>query len=158
MKSKNLLTIVLLVLCCVGSANGAIVNTSVGTFDVTVMVGDFNSLSAVLMSQVWWNDSVLATEFAAAVQTALGLPHFGGQAGPYFAHTLGASSVTASVWCVNLVAGCTPPAAIDNAGVSISGGGISWAVAQRTNMPEGSTMGFMLLGLTPFVLRRMHTT
>ena len=45
-------------------ANAGVISTTTGDYDVTTVAGSFSELAPVLMSQVWWGDPILASEFA----------------------------------------------------------------------------------------------
>ena len=53
-------------------ANAVLIDTSIGEYEVTTVEGYSDSL---LRSQVWWENTALAEEFAALVGGELGLPN-----------------------------------------------------------------------------------
>ncbi len=56
-------------------------------YDVTSFTGSYNDNQTLLESQVWFGDFGVASDFAALVNTQLGLPALGfGVYSPYFAY------------------------------------------------------------------------
>jgi hypothetical protein len=63
----------------------AVVVNYIGTdYEVTSFFGSYNDNRTLLESQIWFGDSGIASDFAALVNTQLGLPGFGVYS-PYFA-------------------------------------------------------------------------
>ena len=92
MKRKRSAVVVLVAVLLspmVANAQSMTVSTSEGVYEVTLVEGTFNDLSATLESQVWYGDGDLAIEFAGLVQDKLGMP-FGSPdsfyLGPFFAY------------------------------------------------------------------------
>ena len=78
---KVLISLALLALAPL-HANAYVVNTSVGSYDVTSSY--LSGSSSILRTQAWYGSSSLAAEFAAATGNALGTPN--GNAAPYFVY------------------------------------------------------------------------
>ena len=62
-------------------ANAVLIDTSVGKYEVTTVKGYSVSL---LRSQVWWENTSLAEEFAELVGTEFGTPNLDGKHAPFF--------------------------------------------------------------------------
>ena len=111
---------------------GLIIDTSVGTYEVSTIFTSFDSSSSLLSSQVWWDDLDLAVEFATNVGTGLGV---NGAFGPLFAALFisGAQGMFAvgSGWCDGAPA-CVP------AGIYFVGArsGVSTYYAVASQVPE----------------------
>lgn len=59
-----------------------------GQWDVTTLVGTYDTLLSALDDQVWWSNQPLTDVFATSVGTALGFPNTAGPlAGPVFAYS-----------------------------------------------------------------------
>lgn len=65
------------------TVNAITVSTSVGDYEVTLVEGTYDDLSAILRTQIWYGDETLAIEFAGLVQDKLGMP-FGSPASDYY--------------------------------------------------------------------------
>lgn len=78
--------LVAIVCLWVSTAHAVLINSSVGTYDVTTVTG---APLTTLDDQVWWQDGILAGEFLLAVRDSLGLfsqPNYPFEpAGPLFA-------------------------------------------------------------------------
>ncbi len=56
--------IILLLMLVSTQSLAALINTSIGKYDVTTIVGSYDSSFLVLQDTPWWNDATLAGEFA----------------------------------------------------------------------------------------------
>ena len=72
-----ILSILIGVLLLPVRANALLVNSSIGSFNVTTVLTSFNASESLLKSQVWWENVPLAEEFATLVGTAFGTPNLG---------------------------------------------------------------------------------
>lgn len=140
------------VLTCMGFALNAsaisISTVSDGDWDVTTISGNLTDNSSLLASQVWWQNQVLAEEFASLVEDALGLPQGGGTAGPYFVFDIGATSGQGVQW--NHTTSETQAASL-----SLTGG---FVLAVAVPIPEPTTALLLAIGLIGMALGRRRTT
>ena len=140
---KKILQIVLagLLLGTFSSANAVIINTSVGTYDVTAVIG---VPLTTLDDQIWWGDTTLAGEFRDKVGVLLGplnAPVAGGDASAYFAY-----SASRALFC----GGGTPCDVKVNAGIFTDWGDLPeayYAVARSVGeVPIPFTPALVLAG------------
>lgn len=140
------------------SANAAIVNTSIGRFDVTTILTSFNAAETLLKSQVWWENVPLAEEFATLVGTTFGTPNLGIYA-PFFWQTdrdttgpcAGIGEPYAGIFWDHRAGRASPVCA-----ASAPNGPFTFAVA--TSVPEPSTTALLAFGLAGlgYARRRSH--
>ena len=129
------------------SANSAIVNTSIGRYDVTTILTSFNGSRNLLKSQVWWENVPLAEEFATLIGTTFGTPNLGIYA-PFFWQTdrdttgpcAGIREPYAGIFWDHRAGRASPVCA-----ASAPNGPFTFAVAKA--VPEPSTMAILALGL-----------
>jgi len=142
-RTRNTYLAFLAVLLSPMAANADPITTSVGDYDVSIVVGTFTDLSAQLMSQVWWDDVTLALEFADLTSDLLGLPHFSGGVGPWFAYELtDTPRVLFTAWCT--VATC-PAGPFATTGSTGPNGTFSYVVAR--SVPEPGILALLGIGL-----------
>ena len=130
-------------------ARAAIINTSIGTYDVTTILTSFRGSETLLKSQVWWENVPLAEEFATLVGTTFGTPNLGIYA-PFFWQTdrdttgpcagigepfAGFSGITARVERLRSVQQVAP------------NGPFTFAVATPILLPEPGSTALLAFGL-----------
>ncbi|MCB1760249.1 MAG: hypothetical protein KDI68_10790 [Gammaproteobacteria bacterium] len=134
-------------------ANAVLINTSIGAFEVTAAAG----LSIdQLDEQPWWDDNILAREFAELVDLSLGTfvqpLSTGVEVAPFFAIT-----PTVAIYCGT---GCDPFGAgaivyPDNWDASQAQfGPVTFAVAERAQISEPSVISLLTFGLVGAGLAR----
>lgn len=70
-----------------GSAEAYVVTVNGQQYNITTTQTTYTDGQALLQSQPWWGASGAAYDFAVAVGKNLGVPNFGGGAGPIFIHS-----------------------------------------------------------------------
>lgn len=136
---------------------GVIVDTSVGQYEVETILTSFRDSETLLKSQVWWENVPVAEEFATAVGLYFGTPNLGIYT-PFFWQTdrdttgpcAGIGEPYAGIFFDHRANRASPVCA-----ASAPNGPFTFAVATPTNadVPEPSTVGLMLLGLTAMARR-----
>jgi hypothetical protein len=119
-----------------GQAQALVVTVNSQQWDVTTFTGSYNNNTALIQSQVWWNNFDLAGQFATAVFTNLGTPNSipsgstAGPAGPFFAFTEanGGSVINARVYS-------DTSKSVINRPLSPNSGANVWAQAYLVNVP-----------------------
>lgn len=86
MRLKSIVLAALVSVLAPLNSNAALVESSVGRYDVTTILTSFRASETVLKSQVWWENMSLAGEFATLVGTTFGTPNLGIYA-PFFWYT-----------------------------------------------------------------------
>lgn len=56
-------------------AHALIINTSIGSYEISTIFGSYESQSTILESQPWWDSLVLAEEFTTITGDLLGFPN-----------------------------------------------------------------------------------
>ena len=127
----------------------AAVTISVGgtDYDVSTITTTFDAQSALLLSQPWWGDSLLADTAAADVGSSLGLPN-GTGSGPLFA------------WAENSFPGIVEAVGhfrgmVVDLGPLPNSASVTYAVATPT-IPEPSRVILMGMGIAVVALGRRH--
>ncbi len=156
-KTKSTFLALVAVLLSPMAANADLITTSVGTYDVTTIVGTFSDLMSTLMGQVWWEDETLATEFAGLTQGFLGIsalnsPIFGRDLSALFAvcnnecllNTEGGFPIQGSVYAFNLTSAVL--------GFAIDNRSAEYAITTR--VPEPGTLALFGIGLAALGLSR----
>ena len=119
-----------------GQAQALVVTVNSQQWDVTTFTGSYNANTALIQSQVWWKNFVLADQFATAVFNNLGTPNSipsgptAGPAGPFFANT---DSNGATV--INVRVYSATSNSVINRSVSPSSTSNVWAQAYLVNVP-----------------------
>jgi len=57
------------------AAHALIINTSIGSYEMSTVFGSYESERSILESQPWWNNITLANEFTTQTGDLLGLPN-----------------------------------------------------------------------------------
>ena len=130
-------------------ASAAIIETSIGRYDVTTTLTSFNASQSLLKSQVWWENVPLAEEFATLVGTLFGTPNLGIYA-PFFWQTdrdttgpcAGIGEPFAGIFWDHRAGRASPVCA-----ASAPNGPFTFAIASAVSVPEPSTIGLLGLGL-----------
>lgn len=60
----------LLLMSIATHSSAVLIDTSIGKYDVTTIIGGYDIFPAVLQDTPWWSDSTLAIEFASLSQSA----------------------------------------------------------------------------------------
>ncbi len=142
-----------------GSASAAIIDTSIGRYDVTTILTSFRGSETLLKSQVWWENVPLAEEFATLVGTTFGTPNLGIYA-PFFWQTdrdttgpcAGIGEPFAGIFWDHRAGRASPVCA-----ASAPNGPFTFAVAERVGIPAPATAMLLALGLAGFGYVRRRT-
>ena len=137
-------------------ARAAIINTSIGTYDVTTVLTSFNGSAALLKSQVWWENVPLAEEFATLVGTTFGTPNLGIYA-PFFWQTdrdttgpcAGIGEPYAGIFWDHRAGRVSPICA-----ASAPNGPFTFAVATLVSVPEPRSTALLAFGLAALLFAR----
>jgi hypothetical protein len=89
-----------------GQAQAVVVNVGGQNWNVTTFQGSYNANSATFATppapgrMPWWGSESLASQFATAINSALGFPNFSGDFGPLFGikFATGGTSVNSCTW------------------------------------------------------------
>lgn len=83
----------LLLLLTISSANSStMIEVNHIKYEIMVIEDSAMNLMDQLSGQIWWNDPVLAKDFANALYNSYGFPNFTATAGPIFAHNYNSQS------------------------------------------------------------------
>ena len=131
-----------------------IFDTSIGRYDVTTILTSFRGSETLLKSQVWWENTPLAEEFATVVGLTFGTPNLGVFA-PFFWVTdndttgpcAGIGEPFAGIFWDHRAGRASPVCA-----ASAPNGPFTFAVAAL--VPEPATTAMIALGLAGIVIAR----
>lgn len=160
MHNKILSMVAVVLLAGPMAANAIPIATSAGTYDFSLVEDNFSDISGLLMSQVWWGDSALASEFALLASGPLGVSALN-------------SSIFGTAAAGPLFAVCTNQCLFANAAfplqgwISVTGGASvnpfgtdnrvhTFAIA--TKVAEPGTLALLGLGLIALGLARRRRT
>lgn len=140
-------------------SKAAIVESSIGRYEVTTILTSFRGSEDLLKSQVWWENVPLAEEFATLVGTTFGTPNLGIYA-PFFWQTdrdttgpcAGIGEPFAGIFWDHRAGRASPVCA-----ASAPNGPFTFAIA--TAVPEPATVAMLAMGLAGVVaVRRKAST